>query len=245
VKNAHLWTPTKFIFDSSGHLRANPDGVPSGSFMIADLTARWWHQAIADRVAGDVLDIGCGLVPLYEAYSPRARTVTCLDWNENQYLDAVADLNYPIELTSASFDSVILSDVLEHVRNPETLLAEVFRLLRPGGVVLVNTPFFYWLHEEPHDYCRYTEFWLCSQLEQSGFSDVTVEPLGGYAEVATDLIAKGLARTRVPSGVTVGVQRLALRLGRTQRGSAVKNNTASKFPLSYGTMAVRPSDNSA
>lgn len=241
MKNAHQWTPTKFTFDPSGRLRANARWVNTGSLMIADLTARWWQGAIDEHLRGDVLDLGCGSVPLYETYAPYASSVTCVDWQDNGHLDVVMNLNDPIDLPSGTFDTVILSDVLEHIREPQRLVAEVFRLLRPGGVVLINTPFYYWLHEEPYDYCRYTEFWLRTQLEETGFAEVGVDPLGGYVEVVTDLLGKGLSHASgIPPGLSRGVQRLSLKLGERPLAARMRELTARKFPLSYGTTAVKP-----
>ena len=57
------------------------------------------------------------------------------------------------------------------------------RVLRPGGKLLLCVPFFYWIHEEPHDYYRYTEFALARFCELSELKIICLEAYGGLPEV--------------------------------------------------------------
>lgn len=68
--------------------------------------------------------------------------------------------------------------------------------MKPGGVLLMNVPFHYWIHEAPHDYYRYTEFALRRMLEESGFEMLEMRSIGGALEVITDFLGKFLARGR-------------------------------------------------
>ena len=66
--------------------------------------------------------------------------------------------NIPVE--SNSFDSVICSEVLEHVRNPTSILKEAFRVLKPGGLMFICVPFIFRIHPDPDDFGRYTDqYW--------------------------------------------------------------------------------------
>ena len=76
------------------------------------------------------------------------------------YLDATADLNEGIPFPDASFDTVLSSSVFEHLRRPQFAFEETARVLASGGALILHVPFYYWLHEEPHDYYRYTEYAL-------------------------------------------------------------------------------------
>ena len=162
--------------------------------MVADATAAFYEGALPKYAQGALVDLGCGRVPLYAAYKARVMSITCVDWantlHPNPHLDLEQDLNGPIALPDASFDTVILSDVLEHIRKPEQLVGEIFRVLRPGGHVLLNVPFYHGLHERPHDYFRYTEYALRSMAEDAGFTVVHLEATGGAPEILADVLSK-------------------------------------------------------
>ena len=68
----------------------------------------------------------------------------------------------------SEFDTIILSDVLEHIPVPEHLWKEMARILSRNGKIIMNVPFYYCLHEAPHDCSRYTEFALRRFVEMSG-----------------------------------------------------------------------------
>jgi len=67
------------------------------------------------------------------------------------------------------FDSVITNEVFEHVFNPDNFLREIYRVLKPGGILLITVPFVWDEHEQPFDYARYSSFGLKHLLEKSGF----------------------------------------------------------------------------
>jgi len=70
--------------------------------------------------------------------------------------NACGDGHY-LPFMSNSFSGVWLCAVLEHLSNPFQVAAEVYRVLEPGGFVLVSAPFMYHIHGVPHDYFRYTD----------------------------------------------------------------------------------------
>jgi hypothetical protein len=60
------------------------------------------------------------------------------------------------------------------------MLGEAFRILRSGGYLVLNVPWQWWIHEAPYDYFRYTPYGLNYLLKKAGFTDIVVEPLGGF-----------------------------------------------------------------
>jgi SAM-dependent methyltransferase len=80
----------------------------------------------------------------------------------------VADA-HQIPLATESVDSVVIQAVLEHVLDPAAVVAEVFRVLKPNGLVYAETPFMQQVHEGAYDYTRFTELghrWLWRQFEE-------------------------------------------------------------------------------
>jgi SAM-dependent methyltransferase len=196
MKNEQAWRATKFSF-ANGSLGVGPSASPA-SWGLTQLVAKAYERHLPQHVHGRLVDLGCGRVPLYGAYRSLVSQVTCVDWSGNvestQHLDIAHDLNQPLPLESRRYDTAILSDVLEHIRRPEALLAEVERILAPGGKLLLNVPFFYWLHEQPHDYFRYSEHALRSFIAHSGLRLILLEGLGGAPEVLADVVGKHVAQ---------------------------------------------------
>ena len=77
-------------------------------------------------------------------------------------------------LADKAYTGVICSQVLEHAFEPELLLSEIYRVLEPGGSLLLTIPFFWPEHEQPYDSQRFTSFGLISRLEKLGFQNITV-----------------------------------------------------------------------
>ncbi len=94
-----------------------------------------------------------------------------------------------IPVNDASFDTALLCDVLEHVREPEVVLGEAFRILKKcGGVLIISIPFLFPVHADPSDFQRWTDSKIKLVLESLGFLDIKVEPMGGVGAVTYDLL---------------------------------------------------------
>ena len=243
MQNIDAWHSTKFV-RRNGTLRASQDlkAVSAGSRLNVDLVAAFYDRVLPIHAQGRLLDLGCGSVPLYEAYRPYVSDITCVDWERSvhatSHLDHTCDLNGELPFDDGSFDTIILSDVLEHLYKPQTCWQNMSRVLRPGGKLIMNVPFYYPLHEKPFDYFRYTEFALRRFATDSGFSVVELQSLGGAPEVLADISAKLLARRRLGRGVAIVVQSLCLSLRRSARKSRSSNKMA-RFPLGYAMVAER------
>lgn len=77
------------------------------------------------------------------------------------------------------FDIVVMLEVLEHLFDPSTAVAECFRILKPGGFLFLTTPQYCMIHAFPHDYYRYTIQGLRFITERAGFQWVQHHPMGG------------------------------------------------------------------
>jgi SAM-dependent methyltransferase len=197
------------------------------------------------------LDLGCGRAPLLGYYSEFVEKATLVDWenslHKNPLLDLVADLNEPLQLDDETFDTVILSDVLEHIAEPQNLLSEISRTLKSnGGVLLLNVPFFYPIHEEPFDFHRYTRFSLERMCAAAGLTVVEISPIGGLPEILIDIASKSAVRKfqRLPflgSGLAALFQSTGSWLMKRRFGSNASVRTAEHYPLGYALVAVKQS----
>lgn len=104
-----------------------------------------------------------------------------VSWDYSR-LDVSSDLSQ-LAFRDATFDAVLNVVVLEHVREPARVLAELARVLRPGGRLLLIVPQEWAVHQIPHDYYRYTRYGVRWLVEQAGLVTTSVEPVGGFFTV--------------------------------------------------------------
>lgn len=122
-------------------------------------------------LSGRVLDVGCGSKP-YQHMLAATEYVGLEYDNPRSRAAGIADFYYQgnrFPFDDSSFDGVLFNQVLEHVFNPDEFLAEVFRVVKPEGRILLTVPFVWDEHEQPFDYARYSSFGLRHLLEKHGF----------------------------------------------------------------------------
>lgn len=199
MRHPEQWKPTKVALTGSARrpilrVPADPSAVGAGSTLIATLVARWYQGTLAVHARGRLLDLGCGAMPYRMLYLPHVDEVIGTDWPQSlhrqPHADLFCDLNAGIPLRDAYADTVVLADVLEHLYRPQALLADVARVLRPGGTLLLNVPFLYGVHEAPHDYHRFTQFALRRMALDAGFELLAVDAIGGSVCVLADIAGK-------------------------------------------------------
>ena len=93
-----------------------------------------------------------------------------------------------IPVSANKFDGIILSEVLEHIEYPINVLKEVFRVLKPGGGLLICTPFLFHVHADPYDYARYTDYWYKKKLSEIGFNNILIKEQGHIFSLAGSLL---------------------------------------------------------
>ena len=130
-------------------------------------------DAESGHLEGDVLEIGCGRIGRRGRFRPPTDGILrwiYLDRDIGRSPSICADAT-SLPFAAGTFDVVMCLEVLEYVADPHSALTEIGRALRPGGALLVSTPF---LHraDAADDYWRFTEAGLRRLLEQSGFEVV-------------------------------------------------------------------------
>jgi SAM-dependent methyltransferase len=109
-----------------------------------------------------------------EHYSPQ---VVYVNINPESEAHIISDAT-AIPLPDASFDVVIMGEILEHLRDPRAALTEAFRLMAPHGKLIATIPFMAGVHGDPHDYGRYTPTFWKEVSEEIGFKNVEIEAQG-------------------------------------------------------------------
>ncbi len=234
------WRPTKFEVTKRGQWRASRSNVPLTSRLMADLEAAAYSNAISKHAKGRLADLGCGNVPLFKMYHNLVSEVICVDWqsslHQSKHVDIFADLNEPINIGDETFDTVIASDVIEHLHSPQALFNSAARALKPGGKLIIGVPFLYWIHEAPHDFHRYTEFSLERMSKLAGLQVIDLSAWGGAPEVLTDIATKALApRPRVAKAFYC-FSRLLLGLNIVKKLSTL---TRATMPMGYLLVAAK------
>jgi SAM-dependent methyltransferase len=132
---------------------------------------------------GIVLEIGAGENYLKKCCSASYTEWVSLDYNvRSDSIDVLGD-GQQLPFKDNVFDTIISVDVLEHVPNPEMFISEMFRVIKPNGVVILSTPFFFYLHESPNDFFRFSKFGLQTLFDRIGFKVIEVTPIAGVISI--------------------------------------------------------------
>ena len=99
-------------------------------------------------------------------------------WNYSK-IDVAGNVD-ELPFESNVFDIVICTQVLEHVKEPQLVINELFRTLKTGGVICLSAPQGWGVHQAPHDYFRFTCYALSYLLEKAGFQEISVKQSCGY-----------------------------------------------------------------
>lgn len=223
---------TKYDYVSEDELEPSGDtsSLHPGSRYVAYLRGNAYVSAINAFATGCLLDLGCGRRPLRPWYDRVTTSSVGIDWSDACRPDVVGDLRHRLPFADTSFDTILASDVLEHLPDIAAAFQDTARLLRPAGRLIVGTPFLYMIHEAPHDYSRPTEHMLRLEAGNAGLTPTTIEPIGGAPDVAFDLASKFLARGGRSGAIAYRSARTMASLPLVHRMS---ERTRHSFPLGY------------
>ena len=170
------------------------------------------HQIIGaverarSQVHGRLLDVGCGTMPARKWLAGHFTEYLGVDLADSRYLgdarlSAVAR-GEELPFRSRSFDTVLGLSMLTYLPEPVRMIDEAWRVLRPGGVLVLEFTQTAPLHDPPHDYFRFTRFGARQLLETRGFEVIDTFPIGGlWTHVAMSLIAPLNRLNRGPTRV--------------------------------------------
>ncbi len=119
-------------------------------------------------VKGRLLDVGCGRKPYQKTFFAGATEYVGCDYlsdrSQPDVICSALDLTFP----DNSFDTVVSTEVLEHVPDPQLAFREMCRVVKPGGYVIVSTPLYWPRHEVPYDFFRYPYDGLLHIVKEAG-----------------------------------------------------------------------------
>ncbi len=156
------------------------------------------HQ-IGTLTNGVTLDIGAGRQEIRKQLPDNVTYValdyydTAVNWYETRP-NIFGDGQY-LPIVDNSIDTVLLLDVLEHLPDPQQCVADIRRVLKPGGSVIIQVPFLYPLHDVPLDFHRWTLFGLRQLAKKSDFSIVSEQVMGSPVETA--VLLNNLALSKI------------------------------------------------
>ncbi len=170
--------------------------------LLAEAIAARLERGGTARVARTCLDVGCGGQPLRPSVLQAGFEYSSFDVQQNALgtVDhlGVIDGELPASLAQLQFDFVVCTEVLEHVADWPRAFANLARLLKPGGKLLITCPHLWVPHEEPYDFFRPTSWAISHHASSVGLTTLDVTRLGdGYDVLGTVLAA---IRVRAPRG---------------------------------------------
>jgi SAM-dependent methyltransferase len=156
------------------------------------------RSAIADFATGDLLDIGCGNKPFEPLFENRISRYFGVDMAQSHLnkVDLICDATR-IPLPDAHVDTVFCTQTIEHVFDHGKMLAEAFRLLKPGGHLILSGPFYWPLHEEPFDFFRFTRYGFEQLVQQHGFQLIRIQENGGLWALAGQSLIHALVNSKI------------------------------------------------
>lgn len=198
---------------------------------------------LAAHARGRVLDVGCGHMPFRASVLRHAASYEGLDVEARA--EGVTYVSDAVTMTGVprdAFDTVLCLEVLEHVPDPRGVLASIASVLRPGGTLILTVPHLSRLHEEPHDYYRYTGYGLRALADAAGLEVVSIAAHAGVLSFLSHQLST------VVCGLTWGIPGLRQLAYQANRFLIVRPSLfldralrlGRFFPLGYSLVARRP-----
>lgn len=137
-----------------------------------------------------VLDAGGPTGAVWEAMAiPGFRRALSLNFSAARKPDVIGDLDASWPIASHSFDLIVSSYVLEHLRQPRQFFRESFRTLKDGGMLVLTTVLIHQKHGSPQDYFRFTDDGLEALAQEAGYESETIALLPGPGQCIASLLS--------------------------------------------------------
>lgn len=148
----------------------------------------WQVQENCAGLTGEVLDLAAGAGASYQRYLPGGLKVLKTDFYADNKPDKIVDFNQPLPFEDEAIENVFLFNALNIARKPEALLAEIYRILKPGGQLFLSSLFMANEMAEPKDYWRHGYDGLLKELQEAGFQEIKIHRIGERFSAAAHLL---------------------------------------------------------
>lgn len=167
----------------------NPGAVIEETIRTSMLKKIFQQMPISDVL----LDIGCGPRPYYSIYFNRFNKTFGIEHPDAPFPKDKIDiycLAEEIPLPNEYADAILSTEMLHDMPQPSNVLKEFNRLLKPGGKLIMTTPFMVPIVDGVFDHYRYTRQGLSYLLENSGFEIIEIKPVSDMFGVAVTILIK-------------------------------------------------------
>jgi SAM-dependent methyltransferase len=148
---------------------------------------------------GTVLDIGGRNRGNFKKPKDKVSKWIFADIEARHNPDIILDVTDMRAIKNEEISVINTSELFEHVKSPERGLKECFRVLKKNGYLIMSVPYMFPVHNDPHDYQRYTETKWKELLEEIGFTIEKCEIMGRYFTVLADMIR--MLIKSIPKGI--------------------------------------------
>lgn len=160
---------------------------------------------VKPQLNGIVVDLGCGEMP-YRDFLSETGNITeyiGIDIEPTEYHNKIKPDIYwdgeKIPLPDNYADWVIITEFLEHYFDTQSVLKEIYRVLKPDGRIFFTVPCIWPLHEVPYDEYRFTPYSLEKHFKLAGFKAIDIKALGGTNRSLAIMIGVWLENFRIYS----------------------------------------------
>ncbi len=174
-------------------------------FLFAEQNRNTWVKEQLEKIpdGASILDAGAGT----QRYKPYCQHLQYTSQDFCQYqgggeeglqfdawdtsaIDLVSDIA-DIPVDDETFDAVLCTEVLEHVKNPDRVLLELSRVLKQGGKLIITAPFCSFTHMAPYHFCTgFNIFWYQEWMREFGLDIEIIERNGNYFDFLLQEIAR-------------------------------------------------------
>jgi SAM-dependent methyltransferase len=167
-------------------------------YMILSYFNNWIRTDVLEHTNGILLDLGCGAQPYRKVLEPKWSRYIAADVAiaNNTKPDLLFEPGKPVPLEDNSVDTILSTQVLEHVRDFNHYMAECNRLLVKGGHLIISAPMQWKHHEVPYDFWRFTKFGLSEVLERNNFEIIHIKQAGGTFVLIGQILLNYLVETK-------------------------------------------------